>query len=1296
VTADSFYLSYLTSTDDQDVWQFPVPPANTRVTIRLSHLPADYDLVVYGPQDAPLRPEVTVSVPLDSPPVEDGGVAPTSVNDVLSPETLSDLRISPTMALAGVSANRGTEGDDVVVVSPGGAGFFTIQVSGFNGASSPLPYMLRVETTPPPSLAAVPPRAIAGSAGALPGALPAGLNTLFVVNRQQLEGLYGAGPATSVITTLNANLAALNGLGFPSAVLQVDGDAGVRSAYAAWNASPGSAALANAVVAQINRVVDGIRAQRPTLRYLVLVGGDPAIPFARLDDYTTLSNEAGFADEFGNATDLFSALRTGSILSDDPYGDVNPVDYLRRQLHVPELAVGRLVETPADVTAAIGRFVSFSGRLDPTTALTTGYDFLTDGADAVKSSLDQRVGAASSAGLVNETWTKAGLQAAFLPPTGAPSLSSLNAHADHLRLEPAAGALFTTADLPALPTNALENRLVFSMGCHAGLSAADVVVGAQLDWPQAYGQRGATYLGNTTYGYGDTVVVAYSEELNALFAQRVTAGSTAGDALVTAKQTYFGTRGVFGVYDEKAMGGFTLYGLPMWAVSGPPAAAGAGAAQVLARADAPGAGAAAAPLAASPTAAALAVATDPATGLETESFELDPAFQTVTTPRGTYLKDPATTPGVQVTHLRPIQPKVVVPLSGTAAHGALITELASADSGGVDPVFAYPSVGPSATEPERPFGDVAFPTKLQSVRTLDLPSGRTQQLVLLTGQFFDDGVDDANGVGIQRRFTHVAGSVFRSASTDYVAPTLLRTEGVVVGSSAGFTVEVTDPIGGPGQVERVVVGVRSGSPTWTFADLAQSGGDPGVWTGGVPVSGAQLEFFVQAVDGAGNVAVSTNKGFYYEGATVPPPAGGVDAAAGSPAPPSGWFTGAVPLVFSAPPGVQIEVSVDGGPFGPPPASVTGDGVHRIDVRGSNGGTATLFVPIDATGPELAIGSPANGAQYVLGQPVAADYVCRDGGSGVVTPCTGTVASGDPIDTSTLGPKSFTVNGVTDAAGNSAPAKTVTYAVVYRRILFASTRTGSGDIYSMNADGSGVTRLTTNGAVDEQPAWSPDGTRIAFASRRDGNFEIYVMNPDGTGQTRLTSVAGHDTAPSWSPDGTKIAFSSTRHGNANAEIYVMNADGTGQARLTSSARDDLTPAWSPDGQKLAFASYRIGPPDIYVMNADGSGVTRLTSDPQFDLEPSWKPDGTKIAFSSSRFGQSNYEILLMSPNGSGQTRLTGSFKRDSEPAWSRDGAKIVFTSDRIGPRRSDVFVMNANGSAQTRLTAGNRADNTPDW
>ena len=73
-----------------------------------------------------------------------------------------------------------------------------------------------------------------------------------------------------------------------------------------------------------------------------------------------------------------------------------------------------------------------------------------------------------------------------------------------------------------------------------------------------------------------------------------------------------------------------------------------------------------------------------------------------------------------------------------------------------------------------------------------------------------------------------------------------------------------------------------------------------------------------------------------------------------------------------------------------------------------------------------------------------------------------------------------------------------------QIAIVSDRDGNPEIYVMNIDGSGITRLTDNPAGDFHPAWSPDGTRIAFVSGSDGNQEIYVMGADGSDVTRLTN------------------------------------------------------------------------------------------------------------------------------------------------------------------------------------------------
>jgi Tol biopolymer transport system component len=142
-----------------------------------------------------------------------------------------------------------------------------------------------------------------------------------------------------------------------------------------------------------------------------------------------------------------------------------------------------------------------------------------------------------------------------------------------------------------------------------------------------------------------------------------------------------------------------------------------------------------------------------------------------------------------------------------------------------------------------------------------------------------------------------------------------------------------------------------------------------------------------------------------------------------------------------------------------------------------------------------------------------------------------------------------------------------------RIAFTTERDGNREVYMMNADGSGQQRLTNTGgrvsspafdSVDENPSWSPDGTRIAFDSTRDGNWELYVMNADGSGQTRLTDHPALDARPVWSPDGRLIAFESERVGRGLRRVYVMAADGSNVRRLT--AGQDVGADWQALGPR----------------------------------------------------------------------------------------------------------------------------------
>ncbi|MCY3698558.1 MAG: Ig-like domain-containing protein [Gemmatimonadetes bacterium] len=296
------------------------------------------------------------------------------------------------------------------------------------------------------------------------------------------------------------------------------------------------------------------------------------------------------------------------------------------------------------------------------------------------------------------------------------------------------------------------------------------------------------------------------------------------------------------------------------------------------------------------------------------------------------------------------------------------------------------------------------------------------------------------------------------------------------------------------------------------------------------------------------------------------------------------------------------------------------------------------------------------------------------------------------------------DGATRLTSNSAGDTGPVWSPDGTKIAFLSNRSNPWrtpnkiDVYVMNADGSGVTRLSVSndGGRAYDPVWSPDGSKVAWAGDSvvpDGETEIVWKNADGSGAGfQITRRGGG--SPAWSPDGAKIAFTSDRDGHSN--IYVIDPlrDERSTVRLTH-ASSDFQPVWSPDGAKIAFMSGRDGQHEIYVMNADGSGETRLTNHGAEEKWANWSPDGTKIAFTSTRGGRES--IFVMNADGSRVTRLTSASHSDSRASWSPDGTRIAFSSyrpdDELG--RYGVYVINADGSGETRLTAGFR-DAGPKW
>ncbi len=642
------------------------------------------------------------------------------------------------------------------------------------------------------------------------------------------------------------------------AVVDIADIPGVAAAFGTWDQNPCDPNLANDVVGAITGWIQQVADVTPSLRHVTIVGSDEVVPFHRAADTSVVANESTYTDGFDDNA-LFGAHSTGHYLSDSPYGDLDPVPWLDRFAYLPELAVGRLVETPDQIIGALEAFIANQGVLDPQTAATAGYDFLSDGSEEIDAALAGFLGDVNTDALINETWSRADLSAQF--SSGADLLSP-NAHYDHYRALPAIGNLtgsetdlFTIDDVDGLN---LANRIIFTMGCHGGLNVdgSAGLVAQPEDWAEVYGGLRAIYIGNTGYGYGDTATVALSEQVMANLAARLDGRYTVGQALADAKQEQFGKAGLYGIYDLKSIEEATLYGLPFWQISGP------GAVEIPENETGP-------------------ITVDPNTGRNVARFQIAPPFQSVTTADGTYFRSDE---GTQFLHWRPIQPLTGLEVGrpNQVATGTVLTELRSRDLPAGNAVFARPSASDLADrQPEVETDGVIFPTTFANVATFGQvnptnegpPTIQRQRVNLIAGQYIDNG-----DVPVQRLFDQMEGVVYyvdvdEVDVTDFTPPSIDLVEGDAAGTQAIFRVQATDDQSG---VSRVVVlylsSVENGVGTWTAIDL-DFDAVSGTWLGGGPIGAGvtpPLPYIVQAVNGDGVVGVSTSKQGAHQAAATDP------------------------------------------------------------------------------------------------------------------------------------------------------------------------------------------------------------------------------------------------------------------------------------------------------------------------------------------------------------------------------------------------------------------------------------------
>lgn len=294
------------------------------------------------------------------------------------------------------------------------------------------------------------------------------------------------------------------------------------------------------------------------------------------------------------------------------------------------------------------------------------------------------------------------------------------------------------------------------------------------------------------------------------------------------------------------------------------------------------------------------------------------------------------------------------------------------------------------------------------------------------------------------------------------------------------------------------------------------------------------------------------------------------------------------------------------------------------------------------------------------------------------------------------------------------------------LAYASASGGSGDIFTVRADGTDRRQLTSGPGAETTPAFSPDGTRIAYFAWEDATMSVMVMDAGGGHPTKLATTPATQPycvrgGPLWSPDSRSLIYPTSPTCDARIDLFIVGADGSSPAtRLLADGTNSVYPAWSPDGKRIAFlGSDPAGGVGLYVTDVGPGGAlsgglaARRIGTSTGDLanvgpDIQWSPDGTKLVAVAATAAQQPGgrgaeagDLVIVDPDGSGSSLLA---EQGYNPRWSPDGQRIAFhrqvdPSEFVNERpcTARMWVIDADGTDERRLDdLGDGCDAPPLW
>ena len=417
-----------------------------------------------------------------------------------------------------------------------------------------------VDPTPPPTQE--PP----GPPPATPEPPPTEAKTLILVNATRMTELHGADATNTLLAKLNELARHEKVMGH---VIQLNRNTAVANAYDAWTGNSDSyksVESANQVADAIRRLIMTYLMERSGIEYVLLVGDDRALPFRRVVDATPQQSEKTYL-RVNDAHPTGSAIRNDYYLTDDFYVDREPTPHKGREVYIPDLAIGRLIEKPEHMLKVIQAFLTA-----PATAVedvfVSGYDFVKDSASEDCVNWRRALGDDSKVVcVIGENWRKGDLLDNQVSTDPVFKIQSINGHADHDAEGVPDKTKVTAEDIAGAPVD-LSGGFIYTLACHGGLNVPEENVSLTTDLAESFVSKGANYFANSGYGWGYRGALGLSETMMQLVTKRIIAGGPMGKAIAESKQEYYRLTQVKTGYDEKVMQQMIFYGLPMFETIG--------------------------------------------------------------------------------------------------------------------------------------------------------------------------------------------------------------------------------------------------------------------------------------------------------------------------------------------------------------------------------------------------------------------------------------------------------------------------------------------------------------------------------------------------------------------------------------------------------------------------------------------------------------------------------------------------------------------------------------------------------